>query len=393
MKMTKIQHERRIKVLDKIYAKGPLSRIDISQQTGITPATVSDITADMIEEKLIYELGEENPKEVRSGRKKILLNISGRHSFYIGIELSEKFLSLVLCDNLGEIYEKKEFQTTSFPDVVNEENLYRETQTFLQECHAYQPSAIGIALPGHFDEGNLTIQTNNPFWKKFHFKKMIEAFELPIYFENNVECMAITERLFGENSHDENFTFLHVARGMFCSSIYQGQLYGTENILVGEIGHIIVHPEGELCECGRRGCLQTYASEAWIIKKSQILFDNSESTYLRQLSSSREDVSIEKILKAYQLGDEGVINILHNAIKYLSITINNVSMMIDSNKMLIHGRLFNEPQLLALLKEYMEQQITLLAKEKKQQLKLKKYHITNGAVAACGLCVSRHLLT
>lgn len=115
--------------------------------------------------------------------------------------------------------------------------------------------------------------------------------------------MTIAERIFRFDSTDSNFIFFHVGRGMFCSHMYQGELYGKENILVGEVGHTIVHSDGELCECGKRGCLQTYASEAWIIKKSQILYDNSETTYLRQLTPSRDGLTIEITLKAYRLGD------------------------------------------------------------------------------------------
>ena len=204
--------------------------------------------------------------------------------------------------------------------------------------------------------------------------------------------MALFERLFSLSNKDDNLTFLHVGRGMFCSSIYQSKLYGSNNRLVGEVGHIVVHPDGEHCECGKRGCLQTYASESWIIKKSQILFDNSDSTYLRQLVTNRSHLTIDTILQAYKLGDEGVINILHNAIKYLSITINNLSMMIDTNKMIIHGELFKEVQLSELIKDYLEKNVTLLATEKKIPVKIKNYSTINGALSAAGLCVTKQLL-
>lgn len=70
MKLTKNQQKLRFKILDKIYAKGPISRIDISNETGITPATVSEITGYMIQENLIHEIGEVVPEENKSGRKR-----------------------------------------------------------------------------------------------------------------------------------------------------------------------------------------------------------------------------------------------------------------------------------------------------------------------------------
>ena len=395
MKITKRQKQLQTKILDVIYTKGPLSRIDISQATGITPATVSDIVGNLIVEQLIHETGEVVSDTNKSGRKKISLDISPNHSFYIGVELSEKFFAYCLIDNKQNLFKKKILMDDpSIPERNLTKSLFvAELHSFLLDCSNYHPRSIGIALPGHFDEENQSILTNNSFWTNFNFKQLLSNIDLPVYFKNNVQCMTLSERLFGHDNNDNNFTFVHVGRGMFCSSIYQSNLYGDNNNLVGEIGHIVVHPDGELCECGKRGCLQTYASESWIIKKSQILFDKSDSTYLRQLVADRAHLTIEVILQAYKLGDEGVINILHNAIKYLSITLNNLSMMIDADKMIIHGELFSEKQLLDLIKDYLEKNIALLATKKKTLIEIKNYSAINGALSAAGLCVAKQLLS
>lgn len=394
MKLTKNQQKLRFKILDKIYAKGPISRIDISKETGITPATVSEITGIMIQDNLIHELGEVIPEENKSGRKKILLGISKAHSFYIGSELSPKYISFCLTDNIGEIFKKKiiKLDNPNLEESLSEEFYINELKDFINSCLDYNPQGIGIALPGHFDEVSKTIISNNLFWKNFNIKNLLDEVNLPIYFENNVKCMTLAERLFKFDGTDENFIFFHVGRGMFSSYMYNGELYAKDNFLVGEIGHIVVHPNGELCECGKRGCLQTYGSEAWIIKKSQILFDNSETTYLKQLVSERDKITIETILKAYSLGDEGIIKILHSAINYLSITINNLSMMIDSSKVIIHGELFNEPLLRNLLEELLNQNINLLSKNNKQAIIIKSYNNHNGALAASALCMSKLLI-
>ena len=394
MKLTKNQQKLRFKILDKIYTKGPISRIDISKETGITPATVSEITGNMIQENLIHEIGEVIPEESKSGRKKILLGVSSNHSFYIGTELSLKYISFCLTDNTGKIINDKiiSLNSSNLSETLTEEYYINELNNFIDKYKKFSPKAIGVALPGHFDDNTKSIISNNVFWKNFDIKYILDNVELPIFFENNVKCMTLAERLFTFTGIDSNFIFFHVSRGMFCSYMYNGNLYAKDNFLVGEIGHIVVHPDGELCECGKRGCLQTYGSEAWIIKKSQILFDNSEVTYLKQLVSDKNKISIETVLKAYSLGDEGIIKILHSAIKYLSITLNNLSMMIDCNKIIVHGELFNEPLLRNLLKELLNQNISLLSKHKKQDIIIKSYHSYNGALAAAALCLSKHLI-
>lgn len=394
MNFTKKQQILRFKILNKIYVKGPISRIDISKETGITPATVSEITNILISEKLIYEIGEVTSKENTVGRKKILLGISPNHSFYIGSELSQKYISFCLTDNLGNIFNKKtlylDFKTLNFS--LTEEFYIYELKEFINSCKHYSPKGIGIALPGHFHANNASIITNNSFWKDFNIKTLTNSIDLPIYLENNVNCMAIAERLFNSNKSDDNFIFFHISRGMFCSYIYNDTLYTKNNFPVGEIGHIIVHPDGELCECGKRGCLQTYASESWILKKSRILFDNSQTTYLKQLVDNKNKITIETVLKAYKLGDEGIISILHLAIKYLSITLSNLSLIIDSNKIIVHGELFNEPLLITLLKEYLTPNVRLLKNYLSPNIIFKNYNIYNGAVAASAFCISKNLI-
>lgn len=394
MKITRNQQKLIFKILDKIYSKGPISRIDISKETGITPATVSEITGEMINQNLIHEIGEVILEQGKSGRKKILLGISPNHSFYVGTELSQKYISFCLTDNTGNIIKEKIIQLNSYDSTstLTEEFYSNELQDFIESCKDYNPRGIGVAIPGHFDYKNKSIISNNPFWKNFNIKILLDKINLPIFFENNVKCMTLSERLFSVDSNDDNFIFFHVGRGMFCSYMYNGKLYAEDNYLVGEIGHIIVHPDGELCECGKRGCLQTYGSEAWIIKKSQIFFENSETTYLRQLVTDKYKITINTILKAYSLGDEGIVHILHSAIKYLSITINNLSMMIDSNKIIIHGELFSEPLLSNLLKEYLDKNINLLSLQKNQDVIIKNYCSHTGALSASALCISKLLI-
>lgn len=391
MKLTKKKQELGFKILDKIYAKGPISRIDISNETGITPATVSEITGYFIQDELIHETDELVVQTNKSGRKKIYLDISANHSFYIGAELSEKYLAFCLSDNKGTIIKKKIIKNTS-KTLLTETVFIDLMNDFILKCSNYSPKAIGIAIPGHFDNMKKKILSNNPLWEKFDLDSVIQSVSLPIYFNNNVQCLALAERFFSSENTDPNFIFFHVSRGMFCSSMYLGNLYSENNVLIGEVGHTTVHPDGELCECGKRGCLQTYASEAWIIKKSRFLFNNSDSTYLRQLIDSPELLTIDIILKAYHLGDEGINIILHNAIKYISITINNLSMMLDSQKVFIHGELFGDKLISDLLKESVEKNVTIIETNQSQEIHVKNYDNINSAQAACGLCILRQLL-
>lgn len=394
MKNTKKQQELRATILDKIYTKGPISRIDISKETGITPATVTEITGILLHHKMIHEHDFEETDAIKSGRKKVFLDISRNVSFEIGVELSEKYVSFCLADNTGHVLDQKiiQFSNPLATESLTEEQLINELQSFIESHSEYKITAVGIALPGHFDAHHQTIISNHPFWKEFNLAEIAEKISLPIYFENNVECMTIAQRLFGHQQSDDNFIFLHVARGMFCSYMYEGQIYGRSNFLVGEIGFTIVHPDRESGNDVTPGNLQSYASEAAIIKKAKMLFDHSPNTYMRELAKKRDDIQIQTVLQAYRLGDQGVIKILEDAIKYLANTLQNLSLLIDSKVMYLHGELFNERSLFQTLTDRINANAQNWFSREQQPLILLPYKQIDGARAACGLVIDQTLL-
>lgn len=396
MKITKKKLEIRAQILDKIYTLGPISRIDIANQTGITPATVSEITSDLVEERLIHEEGTAEPQATKSGRKKILLDISHNYSYAVGSELSEKYVSFCLTDNLGQVITKRviKFNNRRVTEQLTEQQFISYLHQFIEQNQKYKITAIGIVLPGHFDNNQQTIITDNPFWQKFNLAMVADNFDIPIYFENNVECMAIAQRIFSHQQKDQNFIFLHVARGMFCSYMYDGKIYGKDNFLVGEIGFTVVQPDGDMFGRGeqKKNYLKNYSSETAIIRKAQILYENSDSTYLHQLVEKKEDIYIGEILQAYRLGDEGVITILRKAIKYLAIILMNLSILIDSRIIYVHGELFNEPDLFESLKAQIIGDASFLLPAEGQQVMLASYHDIDGARAACSLVIYNSLL-
>ncbi|MGM0209037.1 hypothetical protein IGI96_003561 [Enterococcus sp. DIV0421] len=93
--------------------------------------------------------------------------------------------------------------------------------------------------------------------------------------------------------------------------------------MIGEIGHTVVNLDGHFCECGKRGCLQTYTSETWLLKHSKLIYKHSSSTFLHQLVDNERDISIETILYAYELGDSAISKLINTALNYIALTLNN----------------------------------------------------------------------
>lgn len=392
--MTNKQRQLQQTIMKQLYTRGPISRSDIVKLTGITPATTSSLTAALLARGLIRE-GGEAAAGTKAGRRKILLEVAPGGPKVLGIELTASSYTLCIIDRLGRVYATRHRQTDRDYDLhfLAVPAIVADIQDFLNVHQDLPITAIGVAVPGHYLAAKEVVISANPTWGHVSLHPLNEAFaDLPIYYENNVHCMTVAEQLIGPDKSGQNFTFLHVARGIFCSTVYNGHLYGNENFVNGEIAHIIVDPNGELCDCGRRGCLQTTASHEWLVKKAKLLYQNANTTYLRQLVDRPQDIHMDTVFKAFQMGDQGVVLMLRQAIESLAVTLNTLALVIDAKRIVLHGQLFDEPQLLALFQKTLVANQFQLTSVQPQNVTVKPFGGQDGAIGGGMLAVSQQVL-
>lgn len=387
MIITEKKYQQRAQILDIIYAQGPISRIDISQIAHVTPATMTELSSHLLETGLIHELGEADSG--KAGRRKIYLDISPGQKYYIGVELAEQVTVYILSDNLGNIIDQH-IESGLKDDHFTYQQVVQELQTFMQKHKEISIDGIGIALPGHYDPEKQRIQSNQPLWRNFDLKRLMEEMDMPVFAKNNVKCMVLSERIF-KRKNVGNYTFCHIRRGIFAAAMYNHELYGEGNNSIGEIGHVVVDPKGLQCECGKHGCLQTVISEAWLINKAKILFDSGKSK-LSFIIDNRDDIELTHILQAYHLGDAGIHEMIHDGLSYLAMVIKNLGMLVDTDTIYLHSEMFLDEDLMKYLRQLVSQQISLFDAVHRESLKFVPYNIINGALGGAALAVSSTLL-
>lgn len=387
MIITEKKYQQRAQILDIIYAQGPISRIDISQIAHVTPATMTELSSHLLETGLIHELGEADSG--KAGRRKIYLDISPGQKYYIGVELAEQVTVYILSDNLGNIIDQH-IESGLKDDQFTYQQVVQELQIFMQKHEEISIDGIGIALPGHYDPEKQRIQSNQPLWRNFDLKRLMEEMDMPVFAKNNVKCMVLSERIF-KRKNVGNYTFCHIRRGIFAAAMYNHELYGEGNNSIGEIGHVVVDPKGLQCECGKHGCLQTVISEAWLINKAKILFDSGKSK-LSFIIDNRDDIELTHILQAYHLGDAGIHEMLHDGLSYLAMVIKNLGMLVDTDTIYLHSEMFLDEDLMKYLRQLVSQQISLFDAVHRESLRFVPYNIINGALGGAALAVSSTLL-
>ncbi|WP_164683194.1 ROK family transcriptional regulator [Streptococcus hyointestinalis] len=388
------QRELYAKVLDTIYTQRPISRVDISTFNGITPATVGNITKELLAEQLICEVGELDDHTV--GRKKILLDIKKNACYFLGVELTEKHFYAVITDNLGTILDTKDLEITDTDKAYTSSFVIQFITEFLEKHAELSIKAIGMALPGHYDrqKGDAKhINTNNPVWRHVDLQELSHSFDIPVYYSNNGHCLIIAKRLFDKNTSQRNFIIFHVGRGMHCSYMYEGRIFSRYNPAIGEIGHTVVNPNGELCECGKRGCLQTYASNTWILKKARLLYRATDKSYLKSLVQNEEDLTLDHLLAAYELGDLGAMTLIDTAINYLVVSISNLTLLLDVEQIYLHGKFISYPKLADKILNTLNQTTKVLENQHFPDISVMPFSVFNGAVGAVGLCIDEYYLS
>lgn len=390
---TKSKPQNRERILECIYRNPSISRTGIATLTGITPATTTLIVTELLNENIIYESGLEE-SESSSGRKRIALNIRPNYGYVIGLEFNLKALTVCLTTLTGKtIYTR----TTPYDPSMNEtitdsiiEHIQLAiAQSTIDESHFL---GIGIAIPGHLHKNGISMVSNSNHWKHFNADKIRAAFSIPVYFENNVRCMALSSYLFHPENTPKSFALFHVGLGMFCANITQGRLFIGHTHVSGEIGHTIVNPTGLRCECGKQGCLQTVASERWILESVRQLYLLDTSEILRHLVSSAEEITLKTIASAYMLGDEAVIAILSNALKYLGISISNIAILMNPEKIFLHGELFSYAPIHSELLNIINHQLAFVENDYVKSIDILSYSKDDGAIGGAALAITKNLL-
>jgi predicted NBD/HSP70 family sugar kinase len=330
-------------VLNTIKENLPLSRADISEKLGLTKGTISSLVKELLDEQLCYESG---PGISSGGRRPILLNFNEKAGFSIGIDLGVNYILGILTDFSGNIINqtKTEYHETDYTQVL--QRIMDSIAYLIKNApnSHYGVVGIGIGVPGIVDiEGEEIILAPNLKWKNKKIKQDIEQFfNLPVIVENEANVGAYGEKLYGLGKDFENIIYISAGVGLGVGLILNGKIYKGAQGFSGEMGHTIINVDGPHCECGSKGCWETYASEKYIFSRMKDI----------KISTVAEELSIDSLL-LHAKENNHIAQIFNDAGKYLGVGINNIINTFDPEQIIIGNSL-------AKAKKYLDGPITEL---------------------------------
>ena len=149
----------------------------------------------------------------------------------------------------------------------------------------------------------------------------------------------------------------------------------------------MVDINGPKCECGKQGCLQTYISDSWLLKRAQFLFDYSQNTALKSLVNQSKNIDLNTIIHAYELGDIYINNQIDLGIKLLATSIANSLIFQDAHKIYINSELLNHNNFRDQLVNSVKKQLSFIPTQENTFIDVLNYNLYRGAKGASALAV------
>ena len=253
-------------VLRTIYEGGSPSRADVARLTGLTRTSVSDLVSDLLMTGLVAEAGR-GPSS--GGKAPILLRVVPDARLLIGLDLAEAAFSGAVVNLRGGIV-----RAVSLPlegrDGQAAVDLVFQLIDELASGVTQPLLGIGIGAPGVVDsERGVVRWAVNLGWADVELGRLVrERYRLPVAIANDSQAAALAEHTLGSGEIFEDLVVIRVGRGIGAGVILSGQLYQGDGFGAGEIGHTTMIDGGDLCRCGRRGCLETVASMRALVEQA-----------------------------------------------------------------------------------------------------------------------------
>ncbi|WP_411036542.1 ROK family protein [Shinella sp. BYT-45] len=254
-------------ILNLLRREGMKSRAEIAAATGLSPAAVTFVVGDLLEEGLLVE-----GKSVAGsqGRRPIPVGINYDGGVALGFKLMVGSVECVVTD-----LETTPLGSLRLPLPAHDPETIVDTLAkaapdliALADRPAARLMGIGISIPGVIDNQRaVCVRSNRYDWDNVPLGDLVaKRLGVPVWLEDDTNAYAIAQQLFGLGRHHRTMGVLAIGVGIACALVLEGKLYRGANGAAGKFGHIPYEEGGRLCECGKRGCLMSYFSEPAILR-------------------------------------------------------------------------------------------------------------------------------
>ncbi|WP_326822249.1 ROK family protein [Streptosporangium sp. NBC_01756] len=266
-----LRRGNRAVLLRTLYFEGPTSRHELSGLTGLSAASVSNVTGDLITDNVVVEAG---LVESDGGRPRVLLRVNPEFGYAIGVDVGETHVRVELFDL--DMNERAKAEYPLRPARHDVDLVVRHILAGIEAVLAagdVDPArvlGVGIGVPGIVESGPESLIHAQTFgWDAVPLGTLLRAgTSLPLYIDNGAKTMGQAELWFGAGRGTRHTIVALIGSGAGASIITDGITYRGANSSAGEWGHTKIAVGGRPCRCGGRGCLEAYIGAESILERA-----------------------------------------------------------------------------------------------------------------------------
>lgn len=333
--LNKIKQKKRI--LSLLHMHGNISAPELSKWLRISLPTCIALMNDLIASGYVKNIG---IGESSGGRKPNLYGLPEDGFYVISCDFSRYYASMTICDCYNKFVTPIIKIDTHIDDPELVEKLFRAAQKLLEENGIPNEKiyGVGVDMPGLIDSKagiNFTIKD-----KKYQniSRDLKKKFNKLIYIDNDARMHAYGEFHFGAAKEYRDAIIIHWSWGLGLGIFVNGQLYSGNNGFAGEFSHIPMIENGDLCICGKRGCLETIASSNTIMKRVAQGFEENEiSSLINKFKDRPDQVTPEDVISSARQGDEFCISILNEVGKAMGRGLSYIIQLLNPQVIVLSG--------------------------------------------------------
>lgn len=345
-------------VLQAVRAMQPTYRAAVARTTRLKPATVTGIVNDLLERHLLRETPAPGEVGPRGGRPPQMLQVNEDAKRILAIDLEPDVIRVGLTNLLAELleFEEQPIDRFSDPETVCE-RMVALCRSMLRRTQPDKLLGVGLSLPGLIDrqKGILLSSTNMPRWKNVPIAAMLrKQLKHPIKVERSIHLAAYHERWSEPGQQQRSTLVLSLRTGIGVSLMHMGEVYVGGRGFDGEIGHTVVDINGQSCECGGRGCLETFVSASAVCERGRALLSRGRAKALAALLEKGERLRPELIYRLAKEGDQDCADIVRDVGRYIGIAVSNMINLFAPDDVVICGSIDTADELIV---EAIERQV------------------------------------
>lgn len=326
-------------IVDLIRSAGPISRTELTQATGLTQPSVSNIVRRLIENGLVRETGR---TASLGGKPRTLLEINASARYGIGIQLGFESITLVATDVRGGVVGRQLVNGAGFaaPDEVTARlgALYR---SFVDAVGLPAASIAGVAVvaPGPIAQtgGVLLGPPTLSRWDDFPLKQALQsAIDVPVIVDNDAAAAAVGEFWSRQVSRTESFACIYMGTGIGAGMVLDSALYRGSSSNAGELGHISIDSGGIPCHCGNRGCLERYAAPEAVMAAA---YEKRQELASLGLGYGPETLSrdFDQLARAAVSGHETALDLIRRSAEQIASATVTLANLLDLDRLVLAG--------------------------------------------------------